>query len=89
MAEAWKVFGCEIQQNFDALSVLYLCAMDLGFEHQTLRVHQQVALAALDLLATVIAALFSTYPGSFDRLAVHYSCTGLRVSLEAHPHSLA
>jgi hypothetical protein len=48
-----------------------------------------VALSAFDLLATVIASLFSAYAGSFDRLAVHYPCTGLRVSLEAHPHSLA
>jgi hypothetical protein len=64
--------------------------MDPRFEHQTLRVDQQVALSAFDLLATYsIASLFSTHAGSLDRLAVHYGRAGLRVSLEAHPHSLA
>jgi hypothetical protein len=34
-----------------------------SFEHQPLSIYQEVSLAALDLLAAVIAALFSTYPG--------------------------
>jgi hypothetical protein len=54
-----------------------------SFEHQPLSIYQEVSLAA------VIAALFSTYPGSLDRLAVHYACARLRVSLEAHSHLLA
>jgi hypothetical protein len=60
-----------------------------SFEHQPLSIYQEVSLAALDLLGSVIAALFSTYPGSLDRLAVHYACARLRVSLEAHSHLLA
>jgi hypothetical protein len=31
--------------------------VDLGFEYETLCVHQDVALAALDLLATIVTAL--------------------------------
>ena len=63
--------------------------MNPSFEHQPLSIYQEVSLAALDLLGSVIAALFSTYPGSLDRLAVHYACARLRVSLEAHSHLLA
>ena len=79
----------EIQQNLDAFSVLDLCTVNPSFEHQSLSVHQEVSLSAFDLLAPVIAALFSTYPGCFDRLAVHHACAGLRVSLHAHSHPLA
>src|SRR3712207_5009736 len=89
VAEARKVLRCEIQQNLDALPILDLCAVDLGFEHWALRVHQEVALSAFDLLAAVVAALFSAYAGRLDRLAIHYPRTGLRVPLEAHPHTLA
>src|SRR5215210_8702615 len=46
-------------------------------------------LSAFDLLAPVVAALFSSHAGSLDRLAVHYGRAGLRVSLEAHPQTLA
>jgi hypothetical protein len=48
-----------------------------------------VALTAFDLLASIVAALFATYPGSLHRLAVDDTCAGLRVSLETHPHPLA
>jgi hypothetical protein len=37
--------------------------MDLGFEHQTLRVHQEMALSSLYLLSTVVTTLLSAYPG--------------------------
>ena len=83
------MFGREIQQNLDAFSVLDLCAVDPGFEHQTLSVYQEVSLSALDLLATVVAAFFSAHACGLDRLAVHYACARLRVSLEANSHPLA
>ena len=47
-----------------------------------------MALSALYLFAAVVASLIPAYAGRFDRLAVHYSCTGLRVPLEVHPHPL-
>jgi len=47
-----------------------------------------VALTAFDLLASIVATLFATYPGSLHRLAVDNPDTGLRVSLEAHPHTV-
>jgi hypothetical protein len=40
--------------------------VDPGFEHQPLSVYQEVSLAALDLLAAVIAALFSTHASGLD-----------------------
>src|SRR5215210_3140510 len=44
----------------------------------------------LPSLAPIVSALLSaSYPGCFYRLAIHYACAWLRVSLEAHPHLLA
>jgi hypothetical protein len=59
--------------------------MDLRFEHETFRVHQQVALTALDLLSTVVSALFPAHSGGLYRLAIDYASAGLRISLEANP----
>jgi hypothetical protein len=63
VGEVCEVFRREVQQNLDAFPVLDLCAVNPSFEHQPLSIYQEVSLAALDLLAAVIAALFSTYPG--------------------------
>jgi len=62
--------------------------MNPSFEHQTLRVYQQMALSSFDLLGPVVTALLAAHACGLDRLAVDYRCTGLRVSLQAHPHSL-
>jgi hypothetical protein len=63
--------------------------VDLGLEHESFGVDQQMALSAFDLLSSIVAALFSAYPSSLDRLAIHYACAGLGVPLQANPHSLA
>src|SRR5919112_5185596 len=63
--------------------------MNPSFEHQTLRVYQQMALSSFDLLGPVVAALLAAHACCLDRLAVNYRCTGLRVPLEAHPNALA
>jgi hypothetical protein len=51
-------------------STTYLCAVNPGFEHQSLRVHQQMALSAFDLLGAIVAAPFSTDPGRLHRLTI-------------------
>src|SRR5215208_6658830 len=48
-----------------------------------------MALASFDLLGSVVATLFSAYSGRLYRLGVHYAGARLRISLQAHPHSLA
>jgi hypothetical protein len=63
--------------------------VDLGFEQQALRVYQQVSLSAFDLLATVVAALFSSHAGALDRLAIHDARARLGISVHAHPYTLA
>jgi hypothetical protein len=63
--------------------------VNAGFEHQTLCVHQEVALSAFDLLASIVSSLLSAHPGRFDRLAIYYPSARLRISLEAYPHPLA
>src|SRR5215203_4875555 len=52
-----------LQQQLDAILVVHLGAVYLGFEHQTFSIHQQVPLAATNLLATVIASLLSAHSG--------------------------
>jgi hypothetical protein len=65
--------------------------VDLGLEHESFGIDQQMALPAIDLLAAVVTAFLSAYPGGFDRLAIDYACTGLRISVQANskafPHS--
>jgi hypothetical protein len=85
----WEAILREFQQELDALPVLDLCAVNPSFEHQTLGVHQQVALSALDLLATIVSSFISAHPGRFDRLAIYDARARLRVSLEANSHPLA
>ena len=62
--------------------------MNLGLQHESFCVYEQVALSSLHLLAAIVTTLFSTYSGRLDRLAIDYAGTGLRVSLEANPHPL-
>jgi hypothetical protein len=64
-------------------------AVHLGFEHQALGVHQEVALPSLDLLSSVVASPFSAHAGRLDRLGIHHAGAGLRISVHAHPHTLA
>jgi hypothetical protein len=52
----------------------------------SLGVHEQVTLSALDLLGPVVTAFLSAHARGLDRLAIHYSGTGLRVPLQANPH---
>ena len=62
--------------------------MDLGFEHKSFRIYQQVPLSAFHLLAAIVTTLFSTYPARLYRLAIDDASAGLRVSLEANPNPL-
>jgi hypothetical protein len=78
-----------LEQKPQAILVGDLGAMHLGFEDQSLRVYQEVSLSAFDLLASVIAALFSAYAGRLYRLAIYNARARLRISLQAHPHPLA
>src|ERR671913_243352 len=63
--------------------------MDLGLEHETLGVHQDMALPALHLLAAIVAALFPSHRGAFHRLRVHHARAGLGVPPQADPKALA
>ena len=56
--------------------------MDLGSEHQTLCIHEQMALSALDLLAAIVSSL-SPYTVGLHRLAIDYARAGLRLSVYA------
>jgi hypothetical protein len=60
-----------IQQELDALPVLDLGAVDPSFEHQSLRIHQEMPLASLNLLSSVVTTLVPTHARGLDRLAIH------------------
>jgi hypothetical protein len=55
--------------------------VDVRLEYEAFGVHQDVALAPLDLLAPVEAAFFSSHPGALHRLGIHHARAGLRISL--------
>jgi len=62
-----------LQQQPQSVSVGDLGAHDLGFEDQTLGVHQQLlTLPATHLLSAVIASVFTTDTGGLGRLGVDY-----------------
>jgi len=63
--KAWEQLLGAIQQLLDALVVHDLSAVNLGSEHESFCVYQQMSLTAFDLLAAVVAAFFSTYAGLF------------------------
>jgi len=58
--------------------------MNLGFEDEAFGVHEEVTLTALDLLASVLTPIFSTYSGSFYRLGIDYASAGLRIPFQAN-----
>jgi len=58
--------------------------VDLGFEHETFGVHQDVALSAFDLLGSYsITALFSAHRGGLHRLRVHHPSAWLGIPSQA------
>ena len=63
--------------------------MDLRLEHKTLRIDQDVALSALDLLAPVVASFLAAYAGGLHRLAIHAARTGPGIASETDPKPLS
>jgi hypothetical protein len=63
--------------------------VDLECRHQALGVHNDVPLAAIDLLAAIEAALRATDVGGLDTLAVDDRRTRLDVSSCSTPHDSA
>src|SRR5919107_3485392 len=74
-----------MQQRRDPLVVHNLGTVELGFEDETLGVHQDMALTPFDLLTSVVTALLSAHRGALYRLAIHHARTGLRITLQADP----
>jgi len=79
----------DLKQELDALPILDVCAVEARFEHQTLRIHQQMPLASFDLLGAIVAALLPTHARCLDRLAIHHAGARLGISVHAHPQTLA
>src|SRR3712207_2998146 len=82
--KARKAISCTLQQQFDPVLIGDLGAMDPGFEHQSLRIYQEMALPAANLLPPVVASRFAAYSGCLGRLGIHYPSTGLRVSTQPY-----
>src|SRR4051794_25778865 len=63
--------------------------MDLRLEQKALRIHQNMAFSALDLLAAIIASLLSSHAGALDRLRIDNTRGGLRITPKTDPQALA
>src|SRR5215216_3406719 len=81
--------ACPTEQAPDAVLVGHLSAVDPGLDHQSLRVHEQVALPAADLLAAVEAPLLTADAGDLGRLRVEDAGTRLGISPKPHPQAFA
>src|SRR5215213_5850907 len=66
--KAWKAISYTLQQQFDPVLIGDLGAVDLGFEHQALRIHQEMTLPAANFLPTVVSTRLTTYTGRLGRL---------------------
>ncbi len=82
MREARKVLLYILKQQLDPILI-----GNLGFQDQSLRIHEQASLPAANLLPTIVGVRFSAHLGSLCRLGIHYPSTGLRVSPQ--PYSQA
>src|SRR5918998_250490 len=87
--EAWKALASGLQQQPDPILVGYLSAVDLGLEDQAFRIHEQVALAPADLLAAVVASMFTADPARLGRLRIDDTRARLRFSPQPYPQALA
>ena len=61
-----------LQKRLYPIAIHDICWLNLRFEHQALRIHEQMTLSSLNLLAAIVPAL-SSYAGSLHRLAIHYA----------------
>src|SRR5215204_2376844 len=89
MREARKSLGRPPKQRLDPFVIHHIGAVDPRFEDETLGVYQDVAFSALHLLASVVAALFTAHRSALDRLAIHHTRAGLRISLQAYPKTFS
>ena len=89
MAKTREPFAHPFEQRLDPVSVHDVGRVDLRLEQKALRIDKNVALSALDLLAPIVAALFSSHAGVLYRLGIDYPGRGLRISPQARPKSLS
>ena len=89
MREARKAFAGGLQQQLDPVLVGNLSAVNLDLEYQAFRIHEQVSLAAADLLAAIAAPLFATGSARLGRLRIDYTRAGLRVSPQPYSQALS
>jgi hypothetical protein len=66
-----------------------LCAMNLGVEYQTFRIHQQVTFSATYLLAAIVTALLFPRPGGLGRLVLFTMPGRGWISLRADTQALS
>jgi hypothetical protein len=89
LADRWKSFGHAVENLNGTVAISYVGRMHLQRQHQALRIHDQVAFAAFDLLAAVISTCRSTDATRFDRLTIDDRRARLYLATEATPHCFA
>jgi hypothetical protein len=87
--KAREALARRLQEQLDAVFVWDSGAVYLGFEHQTLGVHQQMALAAFHSLGGAEAALCASHGGGPSCLGVNDACAGVGIPAKAASQTLA
>ena len=77
-----------VEHQLDAVAVHDVGGMDHRAEHEAFRIHQQMALASIDLLAAVKAA-WATDATGLHGLAIDAAGAGLAITAEAEPERFA
>src|SRR3954466_9960911 len=89
MTEARERSVGSFKERLDPLVIHHFGTVNLGLEHESFGVYEQVALSAFHLLSTVVASLLPAHACGLDRLAVHHPGARFGISVLAHPHTLA
>jgi hypothetical protein len=90
MTETRECFVASFEEDLDPLSksiTFTLWTSALRTKPRYTRASD--AFEALDLLGSVVSALFSSDACAVDRLALHHACARLGIALVAHPHTTA
>src|SRR3954465_13562256 len=89
MRKTRKPFAYSFEQRLDPVSIHDVGPMDLRLEQKALRIDQNVAFSALDLLAPIVATLLSSHSGALDRLRIDNTRGGGRITPKTDPQALA
>src|SRR5690349_2227032 len=85
MMQTRELLCDSIHEQDHPIPIWNIGLVHLGFEHEALRIHEQMALASFDLLPAIIAA-GSAHPGGLNGLTVNDARAWLAISTQVTTH---